>query len=448
MTYVAILWLSLLLVRPSVLGFYPDAQAQSPDAASLQQMLDRDDYIGCYKALGQVDPTRFTEAQRAYFFGMVAFHLGHLEDNADPVPMLDKAIRSKDKSLTAHQIESALETIGQIHLKLGNFGASAQDYDDIDKIFGAQLGDGEKSIRESRHLAALLQHVPRQTVEISDDFTIPRMGVEYPVSVPNSPSSKPLFAQFDSGAELSVLSATTAKAWGVTMLDGVATLHGYTGGGFPAQPGYLPVLRIGKAELRNVAVYVTADENLYIAQAKLQTNALLGYPVVAALGRLTFAKGGSLTVSAKSPARDLHTSAALWMSDHTLLVELGTQPVILNGKLTGVVGERLFMLDTGSGSTWLTDHFLAEHRDLFHGVPGEMARLAGAGGIREIPAYGAQNLPLLAGGTVLFLNGPHILTQPTSGEAEQFFGVIGRDTLGVFSSYTVDFRNMTLTVQR
>jgi hypothetical protein len=448
MNKVANLGLSLLLAICAALGFCLDTQAQSPDAASLQQMLDRDDYIGCYTALDQVDRARFTEAQRAYFFGMVAFHLGHLGDNADPAPMLDKALRSKDKSLTAHQIESALETLGQINLKLGNFSASAQNYDDIDKIFGSQLGDGEKSIRESRHLAALLQHVPRQTVEISGDFTLPRTGVEYPVSVPNPPSSKPLFAQFDTGAELSVLSATTAKAWGVTMLDGEATLHGYSGGAFTAQPGYIPVLRIGKAELHNVAVYVTADENLYISQVKLQTNALLGYPVVAALGRLTFAKDGSLTVTAKSPARDLRSSAALWMSDHTLLVELGTQPVISNGKLTGVTGDRLFMLDTGSGSTWLTDRFLVEHADLFHGPPGEMARLAGAGGIREIPAYGARNLPLLAGGTVLFLNGPHILTQPAGGEAEQFFGVLGRDTLGVFSSYTVDFRNMTLTVQR
>jgi hypothetical protein len=197
---------------------------------------------------------------------------------------------------------------------------------------------------------------------------------------------------------------------------------------------------------RTVATYVTADENLSIAQIKRQTNALLGYSVVAAFGRLTFNKDGSLTVSAQSPARNLDTSAALWLSGHSLLVELGTQPGLSGGKLTGVTGKRLFMLDTASSSTYLTDHYLAEHTNVFQGSPTETARLAGAGGVREIPAFGARNVPLFVGNVAILLNGPHILTQPAGGESENFFGLIGQDVLGLFTSFTIDFRNMTLTV--
>jgi hypothetical protein len=352
MTRIARSWLPVLLLA-SVLAVPFELIAQNPprtqtapfqqsSAASLQQLLDRDDYIAYSEAMAHVDAASLTEPQRQYFLGMLAFHLGKLDDAA---PLLIKGVNINDKSLTSRQVESALETLGQINLKLTYFGASAQMYDDIDKTWGSQMGDRAQAIREKRHLAALLQHVPKQTIQISGDFTLPRTGLEYPVGIPQQPN-KQCFAQFDTGAEISVLSVTTAKAWGVTMLDGTATLHGYGGGGFAAQPGFIHVLTIGKAELRNVAVYVTSDENLYIAQIKRQTNALLGYSVLAALGRLTFAKDGSLNVSAQSPARDLDSSAALWLSGHSLLVELGTQPILSGGKLTASTGGRLFILDT------------------------------------------------------------------------------------------------------
>ena len=55
---------------------------------------------------------------------------------------------------------------------------------------------------------------------------------------------------------------------------------GVGGSTFKARPGVLPALMIGKAHSRNVAVYVTADENLYFAPLKIQLNATLGYPVL------------------------------------------------------------------------------------------------------------------------------------------------------------------------
>jgi Aspartyl protease len=366
------------------------------DAASLQQLLDRGDYITYSEAILHVDASQLTESQRQYFLGMLAFHLGKLDAAA---PLLMKGVNINDRSLTSQQAESALETLGQINLKLTYFAASAKMYDDIDKAWGSRMGDDAQAIREKRQLAALFKAVPKQTIQLSGDFTLPRTGPEYPASISRQPT-KQFSAQFDTGTEISVLSASTAKAWSVTMLAGTATLHGYGGGGFAAQPGFIPALTIGKAELHNVAVYVTADENLYIPQIKRQTNAPLGYSVVTALGRLTFTKDGSLTVSTQSPARDLETSAALWLSGHSLLVELGTQPIVSDGKFIVAAGRRLFMLDTGSGSTYLTDRYLAEHTNAFHGPPPETAILAGAGGVHEIPAYGARNVPLFAGQTV------------------------------------------------
>lgn len=423
------------------------SDAKRPDAASLQQMLERFDYIDYSEAMSQVDAALLTPAQQKYFLGMLATHNGKL---VVAVPLLVAAINlSGDKSLSANQIGSALQTLGEVDLKLGRYAASAQMSDDIDKAFGARMGDAVQTVRDSRNFAGLLQPVPPQTVEISGDFTLQRTSLEYPVSIPADPGpAKQFSAQLDTGTEISLLSASTAKAWGVKLLEGTAKLHGYGGGEFAAQPGYIPTLTIGNAVLHNVAVYVTADENLYISQLKRQTNALLGYPVVAALGRLTFGKDGSLTVSAQSPGRDLKTTAALWLSDHTLLVELGTMALVSGDTVTGSTARRLFVLDTGSESSYLTDHYLAEHTNVFQGPATEVARLVGAGGLHEIPAYAAHGTPLFLGDTVIRLDGQHVLTQPQSGESEHFFGLIGKDILSSFSSYTIDLRNMTLTVSR
>jgi hypothetical protein len=408
------------------------AQSASPvTAATLQRLLDQDRFLEFENQLGQAQ--NLTTEQHLYFLGMLAFHVGRFEDAIMP---LVKAANSTTASLTPQQVEEALETLGQNALKQTRYGSSAQMYDTIYKTWGANMDDGGNNIKEKRHFAALLRHVPAQTIQIGGDFTLPRTGLEYPVSI----GGKPFLAQFDTAAEISVLSATTARNWGVTMLDGTATLHGYGGGAFSAQPGFIPVLAIGKAELHNVAVYVTADQNFYIPEIKRQINALLGFPLVSALGRLTFEKDGSLTVSAQSPPADPRTEVHLWFAGHALLLPLGTVPVMDGEKLMSIGEPRLFMLDTGSQSSFLTDHYLAEHSNVFHGPPAETARLAGAGGIEEIPAYGARGLPLSIGSTLITLNGPHILTKPTAGEAEHYFGLIGQDVLGNLTSYTIDFR--------
>jgi len=344
-------------------------------ATSLEDLLDKDDYIEFARQLPNAIGLK--PEQDLYFNGTLAYREGRFEDVVKP---LVTAVNTHGSSLTSNQIESALEILGETAAKTFQYGSAAQMYDGIDKIFGARMGDGVKVIREKRHIGALLQHVPAQTVQLSGDFSLQRTGEEYPVSI----GGKNFSAQLDTGASVSLLTESTAKSWGVTMLDGTATLHGYGGGQFSAQPGVIPVLEIGKAELRNVVVLVTADQNLYIAEIKRQTNALLGYPVASALGRLTFARDGTLTVTAHSSANERKSGTPIWIGNSSLLIGLGTIPIIDKGKVTGSTGERLFELDTGSGSTYLTDHYLAEHQILFTGKPSALARLAGAGGIHEI----------------------------------------------------------------
>jgi len=406
-------------------------------AAYLQTLLDKANYIEFADQLPRA--TGLKREQQLYFKGTLAYREGHFGEVVDP---LVAAVETENSSLTATQVESAFEILGQASAKTFLYSSSAKMYDDIDKLYGTRMGQSVEEIREKRHIAALLKGVPAQTVRVAGDFSIRQTGGEFPVMV----NGKNVAAQLDTGASVSLLSESVAKRWGVTFLDGSATLHGYGGGGFTARPALIPVLEVGKAELHNVVVFVTADQNLYIAEIKRQTHALLGYPVTSALGRLTFARDGTLTVTAHASPADRTTGAPMWIGDGSLLVALGTVPVIEGNKLDGGTKERLFELDTGSGSTYLTDHYLAENRSRFSGEPESVARLAGAGGVHEIPAYRAHKLPLFFGSTPVLCTGQHVLTQPQGGEAESYYGVVGQDVLQLFSSYTLDFRTMRFSV--
>lgn len=378
--------------------------------------------------------------QREYFEGVLAFHEARFEDAHKA---LVTALNTHETTLTSEQKIQAFQTLGSTARMTGEFGGCAQMYEDIDKIWGAKLGDGERDIKQNRHLCVAQMGTPALTIEFGAPFTLQRHGAEYPVRVGNVDGG----AQLDTGAGQTVLTETTAKAWGVVPTDATVTVHGYSGGEFQGHPGVIPELTIGTAKLHNVAVLVTPDENFYIAPLKLQIHALLGFPVLRALGRLTFGKDGSLSVAPPPASPPAPTGARLWLGDSLLLVQAGTEPGTEGFHFGGGREPRLFVLDTGSGSSYFTDHYAREHPGSFPGPPTETARLAGGGGEVDLPAYGAHRVPLWFGDPVLFVSGPHVLTGPMGNEIEHYEGLIGQDLLSGMTSYTIDLRAMRFSMQ-
>jgi hypothetical protein len=163
------------------------------------------------------------------------------------------------------------------------------------------------------------------------------------------------------------------------------------------------------------------------AKRSISPLALLGLPVLKALGRLTFMRDGSLTVTPSSAALSSDTGAPLWLGDSQLLVEAGTLGGTQGFHFGGTHEPRLLVLDTGSGSSYLTDHYFKEHPEQFPEPPPETAKLAGAGGELDFPAYMAHQLPLWFGSSRVELAGQHVLS--------------------IVTSYTIDLRLMRFTVQ-
>lgn len=379
--------------------------------------------------------------QISYFEGMLAYHKGRLDDARKD---LIAAVNTSGSVLTSNQAESALETLGETARMTFQYGACAQMYQDILNIWGAKLGTDAEEIKQKRHLCVAQMPIAAQTVDFTKPFTIRGRNGVFPVRV----GDKEFDAALDTGSSVSLISESTAKLWGVTASDTTVVLHGYSGGMFRAHVGAVAQISIGTATLHNVVVFIAPDSEFSVGPAALQIPSLLGYPVLSALGRMTFTRDGSLTASPTSPPDAAKDGVPLWLGDALLLVQLGTLPP--TGRSFRFGGEhepRLFVLDTGSRDSYLTDHYFDEHREAFQGPPPETAKLAGAGGEQDTPAYSADHLPLWGGAAEVLLSGPHVLTAPQSSAMQNYEGLLGQSVLDGLRSYTIDLRTMRFSME-
>jgi hypothetical protein len=405
---------------------------------TLQHLLDEHRFRELSSKLSQASGTLKPE-QQDYFEGALELRRNHLLESKK---LLERAVNTKDPdlrdqerdtALTHQQVFDALMMLGNLYMRACRYGAAADLYDFLDKVWANKLDDGGESIRKRRHVGVLLKDVPPQTISISGPCTLTPNAEGYPIQI----GDLTFRAVFDTGANFSQISESTAVAWGVAPLAGSPMwVTGFAGRSYQAHLGVVSELRIGTAILRNVVFIIAADERVAVPEIHTQLKPALGFPVLDALETLTFSRDGTLAIHGE-PEKSTGT-AQIWLGEQSLLVSLG---------LRAVDDERLFVLDTGAGNSFLTEKYLNENQALFPGPPTSEAQLAGGGGVRDIPAYIAKHLPIWFGATPIYLDGQHVLTATQGGEAENYFGVIGADVLSRFASYTIDLKRMEFSLR-
>jgi hypothetical protein len=151
------------------------------------------------------------------------------------------------------------------------------------------------------------------------------------------------------------------------------------------------------------------------------------------LGRITFHSDGRFAVH-ETPLRQKAHPANLYLEGFTVLIETE-----LRGK------QHLLTLDTGATGTFLSEQYYEEHKTEFDAEQPEELEMIGAGGSAIIHSYVLPEVTLNIGGRGVELHDVYVLTESTGLPAE-FAGNLGQSAVGLLSSYTLDFRNMTLSV--
>ena len=370
---------------------------------------------------------------RSFFEGVMANRRNRVAESIQTLePLLPPlSATNRERAIVA------LSTLADDYEKAFRYSDAANAYLQMETRFGSSMSESER--RRARTEAGrwnLLRGAPRQSVEVTRPFAVPitrdRVGLPE-VTVDFGSVRESLI--LDTGANLSAISLSLARRLGLKLSSSVATSRGIAGPRMTVHTAVIPELKLGDARLKNVAVIVIDDKNLIIPGMHYRIPGSIGFPVLSALGQITFFADGRLGVNPR-PAPASPTGESLFLQRLTLIV-----PAAIGGT------ERLFVIDTGSQGSFFTSQYYFDHKNDFASLAIGELDLAGAGGVRTYAAYVTKKLNIKMGGACIQANQIPVITETRGVPDDKFYGNIGQRILGQFKSYTLDFQNMSFSAE-
>lgn len=372
--------------------------------------------------------------ERDYFSGVLANRAGHVEES---IGLLKSALPGTRTS-RPDRAEIALESLADDYIKRFDYTNAAQAYDDLLAHFASQLDRARlQETQDDAGVMHILQGAPAQT--ITWDGPVRLTTERDVVGLLNTELTVNGVRQqwlLDTGANLSVVSRSFAQRLGLQFLPGTAqAMSGFTGIENPLQVALLPTLPIGGATLHNVVVIVFDDANLNLdaGKQKYQIQAIIGYPVFQALGKITFLHSGGF--EAGDTTQSHGTGARMYMELLNPVIECGIE------------GKNLpFSFDTGADKTLLS----VRYYDRFRSESGRWKKaksvLVGAGGAVKQTVYRQPQLNLNIGDKTVTLKQLEVLGSTLGTDLDNVYGNLGQDVVAKFASFTLDFSTMTFSL--
>ena len=241
----------------------------------------------------------------------------------------------------------------------------------------------------------------------------------------------------DTGASFSTISASVAKSSRIHMLSKAASVGSSTERAVAVRLGLARQLQVGNTVLENV-VFIVVPDSAWGIPRSFRISAIIGMPVLMALGRLELVNSGAPTLRYDS-RRAQHASQA---GVHSNLLLSSLEPLVL----VRVPGARVPLrmeLDTGSNITTFTRNARADAPVLFAQAKRYTWRAAGMGGVvTEHRALRLPEVPLTIGGRTIIMRNVVVSSQ----ESATSDGVIGEDVFRQGARWTMDFKAMALAV--
>lgn len=353
----------------------------------------------------------------------------------DPAAADDPALRRIAAGADPALRRAALAVIAPVAFVNGDYAEAMRAGRELEALLSA-AGEAEQAEDAGQmwRLAELLAGRPGQRVEGEvQGRTIPtrvdRVGLPRIDVAVNGLSEE---AVFDTGANLSVLSASTAQRLGVTVLERSADVSNGVEGTVPVRIGIAARLEIAGTVLTNVPFLIIDDANLtFPLPGGYDIKAIVGLPVMRALGRFRVESAAGRFTVLPGAARTIGASNLI-ASGNNLFVEVG-----VDGRVMPL------HLDTGANQTTLGARYAADNPDAVAALATSQVRNASAGGTRDSQLATWANAPLMLAGRVLVM--PQLpVTLPAEGVRPRFYGTLGSNVLRMFDDYTIDFATMRL----
>jgi len=296
----------------------------------------------------------------------------------------------------------------------------------------ARRPDETEEMARASGIAKLLAAEPRQAVVGGTPGTIPTLRdaaslVRGTVIV----NGKDQSAVLDTGANLSVASASAARALGLRMLDGEASVASATSD-VPTRLAVADRLTIAGVTLTNVVFLVLDDTQLtFPLPGGYRIDAIIGFPVFRALGRVRFNQAGGFAAGA----------AAGTMEGPADNLRLQGNDLYVLARINGA--DAPLHLDTGAVHSALSSRFAGAHPEMLAGAARGSQQMMGAGAVmRQQETATLKAATISIADRTATLPALTVVTAPPLDKPETRIGVLGQDVLGRFESYAIDFATM------
>jgi predicted aspartyl protease len=366
---------------------------------------------------------------RDYFNGMLAARSGRF---GDAIAQLNRALPHLRES-APKRAAMALEAIATAYRADNQYGEAARAYAELSDRFADQL---DRFPADDAALARILSGTPPQSISWNGPVKLKTsknpIGSRVTELVVNGVRGLWLL---DTGANQSVVSRTFAQRLGVTPLQGVASVgSGLTGRKSSLRAAVLPTMPVGGAALTNVVLLFLDDENLRIVSGPdaYQIDAVLGYPILKALGVVTFTREEFLAGEAAEPGG---RGVRMYMRGLTPAIECDVEGRPL-----------LFTLDTGASSTDLSVRYYELFRTQADSWKTQSVETAGGGGSSTHDVYIQPRLVMKSGTSTVTLNDVSILPVHMNAGIDVLFGNLGQDFVDGFETFSLNFSTMMFSL--
>lgn len=364
-----------------------------------------------------------------FYRGVVANRFNDLKES---VSLLQKYVKKADKN-SAH-LADAYETLADSYTKTHEYGKAADTYKFlIDNFKGKLEADRIKGFENVFGLWNALRDVPPQTVDFNGDSTI--QGTRDKAKLLNVPieiNAQKMDFVFDTGANISTISASTAAKLNLKIIESDVSVGSSTDKKVKSKLAVAPAMRLGNATVHNVVFLVLDDKSLHFPQIDYQIHGIVGFPVMETLGEISITRDDKIFIKAKKSESK---------AEPNLCLE-GLLPLVA----ATYKNERLiFSFDTGAVSTdFYPLFFKANEAEIMKNSTAQKIKTGGAGGFMEVLAHSAKDLDLTVGGKTARFAKARILTEQTNENSKYFYGNLGQDLIKQFEKMTLDFRAMRI----
>jgi predicted aspartyl protease len=337
---------------------------------------------------------------------------------------LAKVIKSEPKSenaIEAHRLLAAA------HFRTGKYREALTH---VDAILAVRPDDSD--VKDDRRFLAALHDSADQTVVRRASTILQLQDAGLAIAINGVDGTY----WFDTGADVSALSESDAKRFGLRVLTAPIKTGDVTGTHVDSRIAVADELSIGPVRLSHVAFLVFSDDQPPFNQLPPGSRGLVGLPVLLALQRFVWRADNKFEIDPKSSSGNL-SQPNLCFNEHGVLALIQFE----DHKLA-------LTLDTGATNTDLYPPFAELFPELIHAASKTQSyKMEGVGGAKNMNAAVLESLRMSIGGFPVTLKPANVLLTHTTEGSHLFQGNLGIDLLQQAHKTIFDFKSMMLTLE-